>query len=290
MQARPADIDPCRVSGGYHKFTGVRVDLTPQGAVYMLGGTATCEHCHKATGYHELRPGDSYAVRVTVATTAAAPLPESFARYALEAHGLDEVTTARMIYRASSGHGTVRERSGPKLVALEWKGYDEWVGPVFRVSFDAPRTKPDLPGPGSPARREAYIVTDPGGDGDYEHDEDGSVFTRDGAEAFAARLNAGRPEGQDRCIVLPAERPMREVTTPARGSGPVACDSPACRWHRERCLFGQQHTWSTWFDNGRLPRTASTFHCHACGGVCTAEEQPARSAGSARGNQAECQP
>ena len=136
MQENLADIDTCRVSGGSHKLTGVRVDLTPQGAVYMLGGTVTCEHCREATGYHELRPGDSHAVRVAVAAAAAAPLPESFAGYALQAHGLDEVTTARMIYRAGSGHGTVRERSGAKLVALEYRGYDEWVGPVFRVSSD----------------------------------------------------------------------------------------------------------------------------------------------------------
>lgn len=131
------DIDPCRVSGGYHKLLGVRVDLTPGGAVYMLGGPVTCEHCHEATPYHELRPGDSYAVRVGVATTTTALLSESFAGYALEAHGLDEVTIARTIYRANSGRGTVREKAGPKLVALKYEGYDEWVGPVFRVSFDA---------------------------------------------------------------------------------------------------------------------------------------------------------
>jgi hypothetical protein len=62
---------------------------------------------------------------------------------------------------------------------------------------------------------------------------------------------------------------MREVPAPARGSGPVHC----CGGHRERCLFGRQHAWSRpWFENGIVQRLATTYHCHVCGGVCTAEE------------------
>jgi hypothetical protein len=46
-----------------------------------------------------------------------------------------------------------------------------------------------------------------------------------------------------------------------------------CGGHRERCLFGHQHVWSRpWFENGRVQRLATTYHCHVCGGVCTAEE------------------
>lgn len=62
--------------------------------------------------------------------------------------------------------------------------------------------------------------------------------------------------------------PLAEVTAPARGSGKVHC----CGGHRERCLFGHQHRWSTWFHDGRLQRTTLTFHCDLCDGVCTAEE------------------
>lgn len=65
---------------------------------------------------------------------------------------------------------------------------------------------------------------------------------------------------------------LREVPEPTRGSGPVACDIPTCRGHRARCLFGQMHDWSTWYENGRLQRTPLTFHCYVCDGVCIAEE------------------
>lgn len=62
---------------------------------------------------------------------------------------------------------------------------------------------------------------------------------------------------------------MREVPGTTRGSGPVHC----CGGHRERCLFGRQHTWSRpWFGNGRVQRLATTYYCRNCGGVCTAEE------------------
>jgi hypothetical protein len=61
---------------------------------------------------------------------------------------------------------------------------------------------------------------------------------------------------------------LREVTAPTRGSGPVQC----CGGHRARCLFGEPHHWGTWYEDGKLQRTASTFYCHRCGGVCTAEE------------------
>lgn len=62
---------------------------------------------------------------------------------------------------------------------------------------------------------------------------------------------------------------LRDVQEPTRGSGPVAC----CGGHRERCLFGRPHTWSRpWFENGRVQRLATTYHCHDCGGVCASEE------------------
>lgn len=62
---------------------------------------------------------------------------------------------------------------------------------------------------------------------------------------------------------------MREVPTPRRGSGEVTC----CGGHRDRCRFGQMHSWSTWYENGKLQRTADTFHCHVCDGVCTGDEE-----------------
>ena len=63
---------------------------------------------------------------------------------------------------------------------------------------------------------------------------------------------------------------MRQPTPTTRGSGPVTC----CGYHRARCLFGQPHTWTTWYQDGQLQRTRDTYHCHACGGVCIAEEEP----------------
>lgn len=125
------------------------------------------------------------------------------------------------------------------------------------------------------SKADAWIVLDRDTDTDYEYDADGVPFTKAGAEALAATLNASRQdvERTDRVsLALPAERPMREVTAPTRGSGPVKCDDPTCIGHRERCRFGLAHSWSTWFDNGRLMRTSLTYHCHVCGGVCTAEE------------------
>jgi hypothetical protein len=32
------------------------------------------------------------------------------------------------------------------------------------------------------------------------------------------------------------------------------------------------HSWSSWYENGKLQRTPVTFHCYDCGGVCIAEE------------------
>jgi hypothetical protein len=37
-------------------------------------------------------------------------------------------------------------------------------------------------------------------------------------------------------------------------------------------VFGRPHTWSTWYHNGQLQRTADTCHCYQCGGVCVADE------------------
>lgn len=64
----------------------------------------------------------------------------------------------------------------------------------------------------------------------------------------------------------------REARTTIRGSGSIKCDDPNCTYHREKCLFGEHHSWSVWFESGRLQRTAETLHCHKCGGVCIAEE------------------
>ena len=59
-----------------------------------------------------------------------------------------------------------------------------------------------------------------------------------------------------------------------KGSGGTC----ACDMHREKCLFGRQHSWSSWYENGRLMRTRTTFHCWVCGGVCTSEEAAAPAA------------
>jgi hypothetical protein len=66
---------------------------------------------------------------------------------------------------------------------------------------------------------------------------------------------------------------LREVPEPTRGSGPVTCDVPTCRGHRQRCLFGRMHSWSVWYEDAKLQRTRQTFHCWDCGGICTAEEE-----------------
>jgi hypothetical protein len=75
----------------------------------------------------------------------------------------------------------------------------------------------------------------------------------------------------DSCYICCRYRrwPMAEVPARPRGAGKVHC----CGGHREKCLFGQQHRWSTWFQDGRLQRTTQTYHCDMCSGVCTAEEQ-----------------
>lgn len=52
---------------------------------------------------------------------------------------------------------------------------------------------------------------------------------------------------------------LAEVPTPRRGSGPVTCSEAHCRGHRERCLFGRQHHWFTWFEGGRMMRTEDTY-------------------------------
>lgn len=59
---------------------------------------------------------------------------------------------------------------------------------------------------------------------------------------------------------------------PTRGSGPVVCSDSRCHGHRARCLFGDIHVWATWYENGKLMRTADTYHCYKCGGVCIGDE------------------
>lgn len=61
------------------------------------------------------------------------------------------------------------------------------------------------------------------------------------------------------------------VPAPTRGSGPVVC----CGGHRNRCLFGDAHTWQTYMRNGQPVRTRDTDECLRCGGICTGEEAPA---------------
>lgn len=61
---------------------------------------------------------------------------------------------------------------------------------------------------------------------------------------------------------------LREVPAPTQGSGPPTC----CGGHRERCRFGRMHVWSVWYEDAKLQRTALTFRCSDCDGVCTAEE------------------
>jgi hypothetical protein len=74
-------------------------------------------------------------------------------------------------------------------------------------------------------------------------------------------------------VTVPALDPMREPpeASSLRGSGPVVC----CGHHRDRCLFGRVHSWSTWYEDGRLQRTRETLKCFDCGGVCIAAEAPA---------------
>ena len=80
------------------------------------------------------------------------------------------------------------------------------------------------------------------------------------------------PAGSDYVggVTVPALDPMREppAASDVRGSGPTAC----CGHHRDRCLFGRVHSWSTWYENGCLQRTRETVRCSDCGGVCIAEE------------------
>lgn len=65
---------------------------------------------------------------------------------------------------------------------------------------------------------------------------------------------------------------LAEVLAPTRGSGLVQCSEPTCHGHRAKCLFGGQHTWITWYEDGQLMRTADTYRCAKCQGVCTGEE------------------
>lgn len=65
---------------------------------------------------------------------------------------------------------------------------------------------------------------------------------------------------------------MAEQPTPTRGSGPVECDDPRCHGHRAQCIFGRDHRWYTWFQDGQLMRTEDTFYCVNCGGVCVGDE------------------
>lgn len=51
-----------------------------------------------------------------------------------------------------------------------------------------------------------------------------------------------------------------------------SCSEAKCTSHRARCQFGRPHVWSTWYANGQLVRTADTYHCHNCGGVCIGDE------------------
>ncbi len=58
----------------------------------------------------------------------------------------------------------------------------------------------------------------------------------------------------------------------SRGSGSYGAGT-CCGHHRERCLFGHVHGWTTpWMVDGRLMRDLATAYCDRCGSACTGEE------------------
>lgn len=34
---------------------------------------------------------------------------------------------------------------------------------------------------------------------------------------------------------------------------------------KPRCKFGRPHTWSVWYENGKLVKDENTLHCFTCG-------------------------
>jgi hypothetical protein len=52
-----------------------------------------------------------------------------------------------------------------------------------------------------------------------------------------------------------------------KGSGAVSCE---CDQHRDRCLFGRQHTWSlaTVDHHTGEPLDTPRFHCMDCDSYC----------------------
>jgi hypothetical protein len=102
--------------------------------------------------------------------------------------------------------------------------------------------------------------------------EDNAGWTLD--EYVIPRLWSGLIRADE---ITETQARQRDVQEPTRGSGKVAC----CGGHRERCLFGRPHTWSRpWFEDGRVQRLATTYHCHQCDGVCTAEENDCHRCGA----------
>ena len=56
-----------------------------------------------------------------------------------------------------------------------------------------------------------------------------------------------------------------------RGSGPVTC---SCGRHRERCLFGTQHSWSMAYVDHHTGRRMESpmLHCMTCDTYCALVE------------------
>ena len=69
----------------------------------------------------------------------------------------------------------------------------------------------------------------------------------------------------DRCGNYGA--PMESATAPGTGDITFPCGN-----HRAHCRFGRPHTWVTWYHQGHVVRTQSTYACEWCGAVCTADE------------------
>jgi hypothetical protein len=125
----------CRVSGGFHRWTGVTIHTTPTGAIYTLGGTATCDHCHDSAPYHGLPHTEAQAICRAVAATFTGPLSESFALWALEAHGVTHDARDVMYQARHDGH--IALTSGEFVITVRRAGYDDLVGTTYTVDRNA---------------------------------------------------------------------------------------------------------------------------------------------------------
>jgi len=157
------------------------------------------------------------------------------------------------------------------------------------VSTAAPATSSSTLAPsiaeaayGVPIRRTAVVLRGPAGSlhlaGHYASPQTAHHQARrreagyDGASAYLVRHHSNGTtsvylDPDTVLATLPTTRPLSACDT--AGSGGVSCP---CGAHRDRCRFGADHHWSVWYRDAVLVRTAATYHCHRCGGVCTAEE------------------